>query len=695
MRRARRYRTALCWLTLLPAAGGWACADMDCSPPQALQLQADQCSLTGLPFLSPDNDTRINLGLLAQARGLSSFSLLQSSPAIPVPISALQPAAPDAAALAEDLRRVATGLGVAGSEVEDALVRQQAWLSGRCELNRTAAALPFLQALQQSSLTAADRQVLASVRVRMLGICDTSQAPTRMPDLAGLPAGVAAPWSAYLQAIQAFYLGQWPQATRQLQALTASDQPWVAETAAYLLVRVGLQQAQATAFDEYGFYDAHQVDPAPARQAGVALQQYLQRWPQGRYASSALGLQRRVAWLSGDAAGLAGAYGQLLEGPQNMALWNELDRRQLDAAQVAGHPLLLLVQDLRRMRAPGVQPAWPLPTAEELAGQRSALATAPTGSLDYLQQAYAYYVAHDYARVAAWPAPVAGEAGDLMAFSQQMLRGMGLMALQRWPAAIQHWQVLRASQQDLARQQLIELAQALTLERSHQLAILLSPDGPVQREVLLQPILRHVAPAELLRQVASDNQRADSLRNTALFTLLFKQLQRGQYADYLRDQSLLDQVTASQPLALTAFRQAASSTSGYRCPTLQETVRTLATQPTAAARNCLGEQFMRQGWDEIPLGDKPAADQLAGSPDRFTGQPQGRLALYRQVIADPSAPRADRSYALYRAINCFASSGSNHCGSDEIPKAERQRWFRWLKDQYADTPWAAQLRYWW
>jgi hypothetical protein len=69
--------------------------------------------------------------------------------------------------------------------------------------------------------------------------------------------------------------------------------------------------------------------------------------------------------------------------------------------------------------------------------------------------------------------------------------------------------------------------------------------------------------------------------------------------------------------------------------------------------------------------------------------------LYQQVIADGSAPATERSYALFRAINCFASSGYNHCGSEEIPKEERKRWFNTLKQSYAGSVWAKQLKYYW
>ena len=115
----------------------------------------------------------------------------------------------------------------------------------------------------------------------------------------------------------------------------------------------------------------------------------------------------------------------------------------------------------------------------------------------------------------------------------------------------------------------------------------------------------------------------------------------------------------------------------------------------AKALNCLGEFIYRQGWDDSPLGLAPAANELAGSPTRFAAPVAGRLALYRQVIGDKQAPAEERSYALYRAINCYAPSGNNSCGSQEIPLSQRKGWFNTLKRQYGTSQWAKQLKYYW
>lgn len=72
-----------------------------------------------------------------------------------------------------------------------------------------------------------------------------------------------------------------------------------------------------------------------------------------------------------------------------------------------------------------------------------------------------------------------------------------------------------------------------------------------------------------------------------------------------------------------------------------------------------------------------------------------RQHYYQQVIASPKAEHEDRSYALYRAIMCYAPSGSNECGGEEVDKQQRKGWFTQLKTQYPGSPWAQKLKYYW
>src|SRR5262249_32623923 len=135
--------------------------------------------------------------------------------------------------------------------------------------------------------------------------------------------------------------------------------------------------------------------------------------------------------------------------------------------------------------------------------------------------------------------------------------------------------------------------------------------------------------------------------------------------------------------------------SDYACPALAETARKLAATPDdPKALNCVAEFFYRFE-DKLAPGTKPPADELGGTPDGFAGPARSRLDYYLAVIGNPKARGDAEAYALYRAVNCFASSGSNHCGEQDVPKEQRKRWFERLKQTYKDNGWSRQQKYWW
>ena len=72
------------------------------------------------------------------------------------------------------------------------------------------------------------------------------------------------------------------------------------------------------------------------------------------------------------------------------------------------------------------------------------------------------------------------------------------------------------------------------------------------------------------------------------------------------------------------------------------------------------------------------------------------MTLYQAVMTDPYAAAEEKSFALYKAINCFANQGDNHCGGgEEIPVEVRKGWFQTLKHRYAAMPWSKQQKYYW
>jgi hypothetical protein len=153
--------------------------------------------------------------------------------------------------------------------------------------------------------------------------------------------------------------------------------------------------------------------------------------------------------------------------------------------------------------------------------------------------------------------------------------------------------------------------------------------------------------------------------------------------------------SASQTLKLFQWN-GDKAESGYACPSIAQTAATLQTDAkNPQALNCFGEFILRNGLDGMPLEQARAAGSLGSSASDFKGETFSRLDGYKQVIANAKAPKTDKAYALFRAINCYAPAGYNSCGGQDVEPAVRKAWFRQLKSGFADTQWGKSLQYYW
>ena len=436
---------------------------------------------------------------------------------------------------------------------------------------------------------------------------------------------------------------------------------------------------------------------------------YLKHYPQGDYVASARGLLRRVHWLANDDARLAEdftwQFTEATEAQRNVSVDELVEEADLKLLMVgnkaANSPMLQVVSDLMAMRAHTP----PLLSREDLDKQKSTFASEPA-LFDFLQASYALYVEHQPdAALKHLPADVPSSL-DYFAFSQQTLRALALEAKQDWKAAEALWlQLLPLAKQPLQRDQL-ELALAMNYERSGQLAKVFAADSPISAKQVRYILLRNVAGPDLLRQQIA-NASDPIERQSAQFVLLYKDLLRGQYAtfaDDLKQASLSDDklgtslgytYTSGQTLKLFQWN-GDKAESGYACPSIAQIAATLQNEAkNPHALNCFGEFILRNGLDGMPLEQPRAAGSLGSTASDFKGETFSRLDGYKQVIANAKAPKTDKAYALFRAINCYAPAGYNSCGGEDVAPAVRKAWFRQLKSGFADTQWGKSLQYYW
>lgn len=695
---------------LLSARGAEACAGGDAAQGGWSLDHKEYAGASGLPFLSPGNDSRINLQLLmldAQPRMIKTLgSPLDASQDIDsasiFTISDLNSACERAPSVNAPALR--------GSDASPAFALGE---GSRC-LSLEAGKQAFVQAVQaEGALTDAERTALVAARSRMTSSCDDksgSASPAEDPFAgAGKATAAARDFAAYLIGAKQFYDGAFDEALTQFGQLAKTENLWLRESARYMRGRALLNKAQKGAFADFdGVAEPKVVDRASLAAAEAEFKSYLSAYPSGRYADSARGLLRRLYWLSGDKARLSAEYGAQIahaaDARSNLsipALAQEIDLKFLgDAKGQSRDPNLLAVMDLMRLRAVGRKapdfPAADLDAqAADFAGHEALFA--------FLKAARAYYADGDYpATLRLLGAAAAGPLSPpLLAFSREMLRGQALTASGQLQAAAEHWSALLPRVSQPWQREAVELGLAISWERAGTVNKVFLPETRLASPRIRAILLRQVAGPILLRIAVSDPKSIPAERKLARIMLLFKEATRGQYAGFLRDylpadltQDDAEAGPRAGPIKSATFLWPGAS-APYNCPDLKAIVGELAGNPRAThGLLCLGEFVRTASLDNFDF-EHPQPDELGGGKSIFPGAPFSRGEIYKKLIADPSTPDRDRAYALYRAIHCYAPSGINGCGGEDVDISQRKSWFNQLKARYGATSWAQGLKYYW
>ena len=721
MVRKTTFTLSLCAL-LAAATQSYASSDIeDCSWSDEL------CRLKGVPILNPENDSRDNLlRLLNEAK---SFALPVQ--AIPVDVSRTRdvyfawhpewdsapPPAPPAQSEDEIFTRQMAVLNIDPAQVMAAdsaerLGTSDYELENRFVSNTLAAVSQFNAALLATpSVTPQQRHDLALARLKLFyGANITAVADI----LNSFPADADADLFAYyLSGIAHFYGGNYPAATHDFTLLLESQQPWLSETAQYMLMRTALNKSSQNSVGQYGDFDIARINRDDAAQAQKEAQAYLQRWPAGLYADSARNMLRRINWYLQAWPQLAELYEQAF---RQTADAGELRRLVSEYDNVFGmpfyaQPVLAAFPDAPQVSYVELLRALRLnadnkPTLTQAQLDASKAEFEKSGNLPLwrdLQLQLWSATGNDAAILQAVTPAKTLPANDILAFSEQVLYGEALMGQKQWPAARDFWQQLLQLSQNPEQQQYTQAKLAATLVYSGNAAAIFAADSPVTNLRFRSRVLKTQASPELLRQQAAKGPNNEE-RTIALHTLLVRDLTESRFSDWLNDKKLATAIT--QPVISEAFNDVNLSSfdwsgeateAGYACRSLDDTVTVLSKNADDAhALNCLGE-FFRTTQTHVDLWkDQSGNDMLEAAINRQ--QPQGqydRQSYYQQIITSPKAEPEDKSYALYRAILCYAPSGSNECGGEDVEKLQRKGWFTQLKTQYPGSPWAQKLKYYW
>ncbi|HGY5077013.1 TPA: hypothetical protein ACNV27_002200 [Citrobacter gillenii] len=678
------------------------------------------CLLKGIPVLSPENDTRDNLlRLLSQEK---SFTLpVQSLPADVTRSrdyyfayhpqwDEVSPPPADAPVQSKDdaLARQMAELQITVEETN----ADDAEHENRHVSNTTASVSQFFAALlADTTLTAEQRQALARAR---LGLLSGASAEQITSSLATIPADASAQqYKTYLIAAARFYEGDYVTAEQDFTQLATSSSPWLAETAQYMLMRTALNRSSQNSIGQFGDFDIAKINREDATQAQTLAQSYLQRFPQGLYADSARGMLRRINWYLQAWPPLAGLYEQAFQQTTDA---QQLRDTVIEYDNVFGMqffegpvveafpdaPLVSYIELLRALRLNNDNK--PTLTQAQLDASKPVFEKGGKLALWQDLQLNLWMATGNYAAIVQAVTPAQKlPAHDILAFSEQVMYGEALMGQQQWPAARAFWQQLLKISQAPEQQQYVQAKLAATLVYSGDIASIFAPDSAVTNLRFRSQVLKAQATPELLRQQATRGPNNEE-RTIALHTLLVRDLTENRFSDWLNDKKLAGAITP--PVIGESFADVNLSTfdwngdaaqAGYTCRSLDETVTVLSKKADDAhALNCLGE-FFRTSQTHVDLQADSAGNDVLGTAISRK-EPFGqfdRQRYYQQVIASPNAEVEDKSFALYRAIMCYAPSGYNECGGEEVDKSQRKDWYTQLKTQYPGSPWAQKLKYYW
>ena len=455
---------------------------------------------------------------------------------------------------------------------------------------------------------------------------------------------------------------------------------------------------------------------------------YLRAYPKGRYAASARGLVRRLFWLGGMNDKLAAEYGAMAaadpetRGLADPDLAQEIDNKLLNALKPADvtDPTLLAVIDLKLMRAAdsGSGDAGDQPLAlSDLEAQRASFA-GHQPLFDYLLAAHAIYVDHRPDEALRLIPDEAGQASFTnLQFSRQVVRGLALEAAKD-PGALAFWTRMLPGAARPYQRPAVELAIAMHFERTGKLDKVFAAGSPVRSETMRTILLANAAGPDLLRSRATATDADLHERRAALFALLYKEVTRGRYAEFLKDVELIPAGERAAPASQSGaepdpyrFYASENDVSGDgplwlfagggnlgECESVRRSRRRPPAWLARAAtqqRDCAWRSSCAPTSSTASSSTRLGKDELGGAPSQFPGPVYARLEIYKQLIADPKTGAADKAYTLYRAVRCYAPSGNNHCGGEDVGQPVRKAWFQRLKQDYPSSPWAKELKYYW
>lgn len=519
-------------------------------------------------------------------------------------------------------------------------------------------------------------------------------------------------YASYLNASILFYNSNYSAATKIYTVLTTVEDAWLKETSQYMLIRTSLNSAYATGVDKYGDVYLDNINQNLLKQFLDNINAYLKAYPNGQYVASARGFMRRGFWLSKRQDLLVNEIVWQLKNPTSKfynlemsELPAEIDRRIFDSSAFNVNnlkdPFFLAVYDLMHMRESSSENYRPISWAQ-LNAQKDFFQTQPE-LFQYLQAAHLFFIQNKAQEAQNYLPKANAKNSSYLQLSQTFLRGQILEKIGQPQNAEEYWRQQLAQAKDSYQRGLFETALSNHLAIRQNYSAFIGKKAQITQPNLQRNFITQIADTNSLQKLIQSEQSNIDQKQAASYTLLSKSLVHQQFELFKQSYAFMpknamqykgynsdNEQLKNKPDFSNFIWNGANITPQLRCSNLETLVNQLAQTPKDSLLNvCLGEYFRsEQGYSlqQLSYNEKQTSN--------FSGKIFARGQIYQDLIK--SSSKSDlQAYALYRAIQCYAPSGINDCGGNEVNKTIRKQWFDQIKTDYPNTSWAKSLKYYW
>ena len=659
---------------------------------------SDYNTCSNLPVLIPGNDNRTNMTLLLSNLGLAQIKTLKPDlnlwsaqyGSVPFDVTSLP---------------TVTENKINNKRQPFKLNQDQVSYEERCISLQQGKQTFIDQVKANKSIPTTEKQLLIDARSKLIDCEKTTALIAVNPNWSA----TTRQYASYLNGSILFYNANFSAASKIYIALSQVEDPWLKETAQYMLIRTELNTAFASAQDQYGDINPEKIDHVSVKNFFNNITEYLKLYPQGQYVASARGLMRRGLWLTDRQDLLINEIVWQINHPQS-PLYNlemnqlpaELDRRVFRSEKfnpkLLNEPFFLTTYNLMQMRKTGDEKYKPI-TWAQLNNQKAFFKTQPE-LFKYLQAAHLFYVQGKNQEALSYLPKANSQTNNALQLSQQFLIGQ-ILEKQNKVQAQQHWLQLYQHANDGNAKALFETALANHFNQSQNTQAFIGKNAQISQAILQKNFISNFANEDALQTIIQSSTSTQNQKNTAIYTILSKSLDAQNFVLFNQNVQYLPKNTAQyksyesndalkeQPPFADFIWQGSNITPQLKCPDLITLSKQLAQSPKNALLNvCLGEYMRHSRYGDYYYS------WHNDEQNQFKGTPFARGTVYKKIIKNE--PNGDlKAYALYRSVMCYSPNGTNDCGDIEVSKNTRKQWFDQLKRDYPNSNWAKSLKYYW